>query len=101
MLLPLVGSCPLHAATGIPCLSCGATRAAEAFLEGRVVEAAFYNPLLALAVFGFVAGGFLFPVWILAGGRLPVPGRGHGRAARVAAVTALAGNWIYLLARGA
>jgi hypothetical protein len=94
------GVCPLHAWTGIPCPTCGTTRAGLAFLEGRVLDALAWNPLVTLAALVFLAGGIAVPVWILAGGPLPVPGRRIARPARVAAAGVIVANWIYLFLRG-
>ncbi len=47
MHLPLP-SCTLREFTGIPCPTCGATRAVRAFLGGDWAAALGYNPLLAL-----------------------------------------------------
>ena len=37
--------CPFHAATGLSCAGCGATRAAHELLHGHVMQALAYNPL--------------------------------------------------------
>lgn len=44
---PLV--CPLKAVTGLPCPTCGATRAGLALLAGRPLDAVRLNPLMAVA----------------------------------------------------
>ena len=49
--LPL---CPLRTLTGLPCPTCGATRAAEAMLGGHVLDAVLYNPLVTLAALAFL-----------------------------------------------
>lgn len=42
--------CPLHAATGLYCAGCGATRALHALLHGEILRALSLNPLLVLAI---------------------------------------------------
>jgi hypothetical protein len=44
---PLV--CPFKAATGFPCVTCGATRALLALVQGQVSAAFVLNPLVPLA----------------------------------------------------
>jgi len=49
-------ACPFHQITGFPCLSCGASRAANALYDGRIGEMFYDNPLLV----AFCIGLFLF-----------------------------------------
>jgi hypothetical protein len=39
-------ACPFHQVTGLPCLTCGASRAANALYDGRLGEMFYDNPLL-------------------------------------------------------
>jgi hypothetical protein len=84
--------CALRAATGVPCPTCGLTRAAASLLRGRWHEAVSLHPLIPLLTVEAVA------VWlVLCGARLgPVRVR-HGRAGVVLGVLA-AGNAVALLA---
>jgi hypothetical protein len=66
---PLLPACPFRALTGVPCLTCGTTRAAVALLGGRPLDALAANPLAALAGATFVVGGLAAPLWATA--RLP------------------------------
>ncbi|HEX6852744.1 MAG TPA: DUF2752 domain-containing protein [Candidatus Polarisedimenticolaceae bacterium] len=43
-------ACPLHAATGLFCPGCGATRALHALAHGDPARALAFNPLLILAL---------------------------------------------------
>ncbi|MGZ5018946.1 MAG: DUF2752 domain-containing protein [Chthoniobacterales bacterium] len=43
--------CTFHAIFGIPCVTCGSTRAAFAFLHGNLYGAWQYNPLATLCFF--------------------------------------------------
>lgn len=91
-------TCGMHALAGIPCPTCGTTRAALAFLDGRILEALHWNPLAAAAALVFVGGGLAVPVWFVAGAPIPAPPRIPLVAVRIAAVAAVAANWIYLIA---
>ena len=83
--------CPLKRFTGIPCPTCGTTRACVALLKGDVAGAFGLNPLATAAL-------LLGPsVWWLSRGRT------WPRAVRVfalaAAVPAVLLNWWYVLVR--
>lgn len=93
--------CPLKRLIGVPCASCGSTRAAFALLSGDIPGAFAFNPLaaflmvavlpvaaLSFAAFGFdrtksVAASFL---------RRPL--------SWVFAVAAVAANWAYVIRHG-
>jgi hypothetical protein len=96
-----VPKCVLHGLTGLPCLSCGGTRAATSWAHGDPVSAFFYNPGVALFLpllgllwaysLGVVIN--LFPprrVAFFAAWRWPLC---------FLLVLLLAANWIYLLYR--
>ena len=53
--------CMFKGVTGIPCPSCGATRAVESILHGELMHSLTINPL------GFVVATIMFiaPIWIL------------------------------------
>ena len=90
--------CPFKALTGLPCATCGGTRAALALARLDVVSALRWNPLAALALPLFVLFG-------LAAGVLRILGRAileprPPLAVRVLGLSALAANWLYLLAVG-
>ncbi len=54
-------SCLVREATGIPCLTCGTTRAIDALLQGRIGDALRFHTLAAI---GFTAG-FAYLVYAL------------------------------------
>ncbi len=98
--LPL---CYVKAFTGLPCPTCGSTRALGRLFDLDVAGALAMNPLATTAAFGLVA-------WAAADLVLLARGRGRalgvdvspqlGFALRVAVVVAIALNWAYLVAAG-
>jgi len=94
---PLLPHCAFRAITGVPCLSCGTTRAAVALLNGHLVDALAANPLAALAGLGFLLGGLLAPVWAALG--LPVPrlSRPPAGALRISLVLLLLAGWSWVI----
>ena len=49
-------ACPFYHITGIPCMSCGTTRAVAAIWRGDIIDAFWFNPLVMI----FTAGLFFF-----------------------------------------
>jgi hypothetical protein len=93
--------CIFKLATGLPCMSCGTTRALGRLVHGDVAGALAMNPLAAV---GMMA---LLP-WAAADVALMTRrkafglelGAGAARGARLAAVMAVFANWAYLVAAG-
>ena len=89
--------CLWRRATGVPCPTCGATRAALAALDGRLADAFLLNPMVVL-------GAAAASVWLavrLGLGRRPAvhlspAGR---RAAWCVLAGAVALNWAYVIWR--
>lgn len=52
--------CPTRIIWGIPCPSCGTTRAVRAAFHGQWMQSLYYNPLGILVTFVMV----VFPLWI-------------------------------------
>lgn len=96
-LTSLLRPCAFRAFTGLPCPSCGTTRAALAVLDGDLGAAWAVNPLATIAFLAFVAGGLVAPVWVWAGGPLPQPGPRAWRLVAVVLLLTALGNWGYLL----
>jgi hypothetical protein len=104
--LPVLDSgpeCPFLAVTGLPCASCGMTHAFVALAQGDLAAAWAASPLGAL----LAGGAWLYAMAdagrVLLGLAWPrVPPRAQ-RALAVAAVSAAAVNWAWMLlrARGA
>jgi len=94
--------CGFKTITGLPCPTCGITRTIIALSRGDVSRGVFMNPLAAI----LCAVGLLYLVYaaIVLALRLPrfrptVTSIG-ARRLRIAACTALAVNWIWLIATG-
>ena len=93
--------CPFLAITGLPCVTCGGTRSAMAFLRGDFLSALQWNPLAFVAFCALLAFD-LYAAIVLAG-RMPrlrivdwtITEK---NVARIAVISLLALNWIYLLA---
>ncbi len=91
--------CLFKALTGLPCPTCGSTRAVGRLVHLDLAGAIAMNPLATI-------GAAVLAIWavtdfgLLARGRaLDVEvGRPLGRLVRVLAVAAVAANWVYLLA---
>ena len=92
--------CPFLAITGFPCLTCGATRATIAFLHGNFSLAWWWNPLALLALYGVVAFDlYAIAVLLSRSARIRIVNwtRAEKNFVRIAVVSMLAVNWIYLL----
>ena len=92
--------CLFLAVTGFPCVTCGATRSAIAFLHGDFSSALRWNPLAFVALCGLIAFD-LYAVIVLLG-RMPrlrivdwtITEK---KVARIMVISLVALNWIYLL----
>lgn len=92
--------CTFRALTGLPCVTCGATRSSLAFLHGNLATAWRFNPLVfvglwAIAIFDLYALGVLS----MRARRARVVSSNPRTRRWVLAAVVLAGlaNWIYLL----
>ncbi len=97
--LPL---CGFKTITGLPCPTCGLTRTVIALSRGDVPRGLFMNPLAAI----LCGAGLLYLLYaaLVLALRLPrfrptVSATG-ARRLRIAAFTALAANWLWLIATG-
>jgi hypothetical protein len=93
--------CLFLAVTGLPCVTCGATRSAIAFLHGDFLSAVRWNPLAFVAFCALVAFDLYAAIVLL--GRTTRPRIvdwtiTEKNVVRIAVLTLLALNWIYLLA---
>jgi hypothetical protein len=93
-------TCVFHELTGLPCLTCGATRCTIAFLHGDFATAWTWNPLVFLTLSGVALFDFYaLTVLVLRAPRLRIVAftRRSKNFVRLTAVVALALNWIFLL----
>jgi hypothetical protein len=95
--------CLLHATTGIPCPTCGMTRATWHLLHGEIGAAFLLNPLMAAALLG--AALYICYAAVVVIGRLPrlrleALTKTEANLVRIAAIGLLAANWLYLIGRG-
>jgi hypothetical protein len=92
--------CFFHDLTGLPCLTCGMTRAAIQFFHGHFLNALWWNPLVfiglcTLSIFNVYAFAVILlraPRW-----RIRFQTEQEKRVARFLVLAALILNWAYLL----
>ena len=96
---PHLRSCVFRSLTGIPCPTCGTTRAATAFLQGHVMTAFISNPLATLAGLLFVVGAPIAVIWTTAKWPLPPLPNPLPPWVRIGAVCLIAANWLYLIVK--
>ncbi len=98
--LSLPYTCPLKGMAGIPCATCGMTRAFVHLAHGDAALAFASSPLGAL----LAGGAWLYAAADLArvalGAPFPVPSARALRTATAAGILALLANWAWLLVRG-
>jgi hypothetical protein len=93
--------CLFRASTGIPCLTCGATRAMASLATGDVAGAFSMNPLATAGALALVPWGLADLVLLPRGRALAVEvAPSAAWAARGLAVVAVLTNWGYLIATG-
>jgi hypothetical protein len=89
-------ACPFRELLGVPCLTCGSTRALVALARIDLGAAFSWNPLVAGAGILFIAGGVVALGAALTGGEVPAPR--PTPLLRVALALAVAANWVFLVA---
>lgn len=91
--------CPLRAATGIPCPTCGATHAFAALMEGHLAASFWFNPAVPLAAalsLAFIP--YAFATSLIDLPRLRVDcSAAERKALKIAALLALAALWGFLI----
>jgi len=87
--------CLIKRLTGVPCPTCGFTRGAIALLNGNVVQAWLFNPLLYLVLGLFFAAVVIRIIWAR-GIRISLTGK-ERLAAWVLAGTLFFANWAYVI----
>jgi hypothetical protein len=94
---PLLRPCIFRSLTGVPCPTCGTTRAATAFLGGNLISAFTANPLAAAMGLLFVVGAPLATLWAIAKWPIPVLPSPLPTWLRIGAVALIAANWLYVI----
>ncbi len=92
--------CAFYSLTGLPCLTCGATRSALRFLHGDFLTALRFNPLAFLTYCGIAVFDLYAIVVLITRGprfRLANFSRSEKRLVRMLAIVLLTANWLYLL----
>ena len=92
--------CIFHEITSLPCVTCGMTRCAIQFFHAHFLAALKWNPLVFMALCSVTAFDlYAFAMLTTRGPRLRICfDTQTGRAlVRIAVVSALVLNWIYLL----
>lgn len=92
----LIPRCAWHVWSGVPCPTCGATRAALALARGELAAAISFNPLATIGMIVLVLG-LGAPLWVSARGPIPRFSMPDSGAWRAAAWLAMAGQWGYLI----
>lgn len=67
-----IGICPLRRLTGIPCPTCGATRAALALAQGELAAALGFHPLVTVLLLGAGLYALAAGISLLVTRRIPV-----------------------------
>jgi phosphatidylserine synthase len=99
---PLTVACPFKHLSGLPCPTCGSTRAVMALLEGEWSDALWLNPATTLAI---VCSTVTIPIalWTSRAGhrrwRLVVTSREAGWI-RLGALAVIAAQWCFLMLTG-
>ena len=92
--------CAFHDLTRLPCLTCGMTRCGIQFFHGHLLAAFKWNPLIFTALCGVIAFDmYAFVTLVARTPRLRIffLNNRSKKFLRVAVISALALNWIYLL----
>jgi hypothetical protein len=94
--------CPFRHLTGIPCFTCGGTRAVLALTRGDLQAALVWNPLVAVGAIAAMAWlVYAAVVTALRAPRLRVRLAERDKVVfRAAAWTVIAGNWVFLILQG-
>ena len=86
--------------TGLPCATCGTTRAALALADFQFVEALRLYPLPALGWMAFIAGGLVAGLWSFTDRPLPGLPRRLSLLTRLSIVGAVLAYWIFAVRTG-
>ncbi|MEE9555290.1 MAG: DUF2752 domain-containing protein [candidate division Zixibacteria bacterium] len=100
-LIGLMPACVFHGITGIPCLTCGATRSVVSLSTFDLTSSFLLNPLLVIFIIGIIIfsslhlAGFVFKRKL----NLELTPQ-EKKGIRIAVIALIALNWIYLVIAG-
>jgi hypothetical protein len=92
--------CAFHEITGLPCITCGMTRCGIQFFRGHFLTALKWNPLVFMALCSLTAFDLYALVTLAARAprlRICFDAQTTKIFVRIAVISALLLNWIYLL----
>ena len=92
--------CAFHELTGLPCITCGMTRCGIQFFHGHFLAALKWNPLVFMALCSLTAFNLYAVAAVAARGprlRISFYTQTAKTFVRIAVISALVLNWIYLL----
>jgi hypothetical protein len=96
--LPNLSACPFKVLTGYPCLTCGGTRCLSEMAHLSLWESFKYNPFVWLTVIGMIVFSLIVAFGILFKRGFSVTlTENEKKAIRIAIITLMAVNWIYLI----
>lgn len=90
-------ACPFRTLIGLPCMSCGTTRAALALAALEPLAALRLNPLATLGWAGLVGGGLVAGSRAVLGRPIAAPRWNVSLKTRLTLVSVGLGNWAYLI----
>ena len=95
-----LGTCGMRAAVGIPCLSCGATRATLALFGGDILSALALQPLIITLYFGVALWGLASFGTFMANRKLILRfNRLEDLIFKISLIALPLANWAYLIIR--
>jgi hypothetical protein len=93
-------TCLFHNLTGLPCVTCGATRCTIAFFHGQILTAWAWNPFVFCALCAIALFDIYAAIVLVSGGprlRIMLTTPRSRQGMRIVAIAGLVSNWIYLL----
>ncbi|MDQ7054721.1 MAG: DUF2752 domain-containing protein [candidate division KSB1 bacterium] len=94
----LAFSCPWKQLLNIPCVTCGATRSVFALAQFNLIDAVYFNPLIAMIMIGGIAAGLAAFIQATTGYKIGLGFRpGTGARWTLLWLGLLAANELYLI----